>query len=97
MRLTIAGTPRDLIPIQQFRQQHNLPESFGVAQFEPKDFTGLAVIDQAGAEMNDLRQSLLAAIPPTLTLATLPPLFTRLQAMFRTGMYAINEIGRAHV
>jgi hypothetical protein len=91
MRLTIAGTARDLIPIQQFRQRYGLSARFGMAQFEPKDFTGLAVIDNAGAEMNDLRQSLLDAIPPKLTIATLPTVFEQLRAMFRAGMYAIND------
>ncbi|MFN8449487.1 MAG: hypothetical protein U0521_13095 [Anaerolineae bacterium] len=48
MRLTIDGVPRPFMPIRVFREAHGLPPTFGVALFEPKDYTGLGRIDQAG-------------------------------------------------
>jgi len=50
------------IELKAFRQQHALPDSFGVALFEPKDYTDLGSIQsvQAGAALHTLRQNLLA-------------------------------------
>jgi hypothetical protein len=50
------------VPIKAYRALHNLPPTFGIAQFEPKDYTDLARIDHAaaGAALNDLRRSMIA-------------------------------------
>jgi hypothetical protein len=90
MRLTIDGQPRQLTPIKDFRAAHSLPSEFGVALFEPKDYTGLGRIDHAGAELNTVRAALLDALPVHLPardwLAFLPD-YARL---FEEKLYAIN-------
>lgn len=58
--LTINNQTYPLIPIKDFRAAHDLPPEFGAALFEPKDYTGLGRIDRAGAELNAVRQSVLA-------------------------------------
>ncbi len=90
MLLTIDGAPRQLLPIRDFRDAHDLPPDFGVAHFEPKDWTGLGRIDRAGAELNQVRAAMLDAIPTHMTprswLAFLPD-YTRL---FEQQLYDIN-------
>jgi hypothetical protein len=94
MRLIIDNAERELIPIKDFRQAHALPESFSVALFEPKDFSGLAALDHAGQEMNQLRQGVLDLLPTTIPKYDLLELAEGLQAAFRAGLYAINgQIG----
>ena len=94
MRLIIDNAERELISIKDFRQAHDLPESFSVALFEPKDFSGLAALDHAGQEMNQLRQGVLDLLPTTIKKYDLLELAEGLQAAFRAGLYAINgQIG----
>lgn len=50
-------------PIRQFRAVYNLPSTFGVPLFEHKDYTGLGSIERAGADLQGVRQTVLAAIP----------------------------------
>jgi hypothetical protein len=91
MRLIIDSLPRQLMPIKDFRTAHDLPSEFGVALFEPKDYTGLGRIDRAGAELNTVRVALLDALPAHLPardwLAFLPG-YARL---FEDKLYAINS------
>jgi hypothetical protein len=63
----IDGQPHDLIPIRDFRATHNLPDTFGVAYFEPKDTTDLGHIDtpEAGAALNMVRATVLGVLPLT--------------------------------
>ncbi len=96
MRLTIDGAPREFIPIKAFRQAHDLPPEFGVALFEPKDYTGLGRIDQAGAELNALRAAVLAAIPPDLLLSQWLSFAPELTRLFTDKLYAINSNVRLH-
>lgn len=91
MKLVIDGTLQEFIPVKAFVQAHQLDSNFSVALFEPKDFHGLAAIDKAGAEMNELRQALLNAVPDTLKISDLLSFSDRMQATFRAGLYAINE------
>ena len=41
MRLVVAGKSRQFVEVRAFRASLELPESLGVAYFEPKDYTGL--------------------------------------------------------
>lgn len=90
MRLTIDGQMRDFMDIRSFRAEHTLPPEFSVALFEPKDYTGLASIEGAGAELNGVREAVLAFIPPTLTVSKFPDLVARLASFFRAELEAIN-------
>jgi hypothetical protein len=92
MRLVIEGQSRELIALKVFREAHHLPDTFSVALFEPKDFTGLAAIDKAGNELNQLRQGILDSVPQSLTIANALTQADTLQAVFRNGLYGINTV-----
>ncbi len=64
MQLIIYGQLQTFAPLKAFREAHDLPPDFGIALFERKDFTGLGRIDQAGAELNAIRQAMLALAKP---------------------------------
>lgn len=90
VELLVAGIPQTFIPIKIFRQSYQLSESFGVHYFEPKDYIGLAAMENAGPEMNTLRRVILAAIPEKLTVHDLLPLFDDLQRLFDETLASIN-------
>lgn len=89
MQFIIDGIPYDFVSIKDFRAAHRLPPEFGVSLFEPKDYTGLGRIDRAGAELNALREAVLAAMPEPVTdwLALVP----HLTRVFEQQLYAINH------
>ena len=91
MQFTIEGIRYDLIPIKEFRAAHQLPSTFNVAMFEAKDYSGLGRIDEAGAALNQLRTTVIAALPERLLplnwLSVLPDI-TRL---FEAQLYQIND------
>ncbi|MGB1286874.1 MAG: hypothetical protein ACPG7F_10105 [Aggregatilineales bacterium] len=91
MQLTIQGQTCDFIPIKNFRVIYGFSENFGIALFEPKDFTGLATIDHAGGHLRDLHAALLNNIPAAIDLSAIMPLTDRLRAEFRAGLYGINS------
>lgn len=91
MHLTIDGISYLFIPIKEFRAAHNLPPSFGIGLFEDKDYTGLGSIDSAGNVLNELRDSILEALPKRL-----PPLewlneVDSITRHFQKYMYHIND------
>jgi hypothetical protein len=96
MRLTIDGVRRDFTPIKAFREAYGLPPEFGVALFEPKDFTGLGRIDSAGADLNAARAAVLAAIPDRLPLANALAFVDDLTRRFTDQLYAINANVNLH-
>lgn len=91
MYVTIDGQPREMIDLKAFRRVHDLPPDFGVGYFEPKDYTGLARIDTAGAPMNALRDHVLNAIPSSLTLPEMFNVISDLTTLFSDQLYAIND------
>lgn len=91
MRLIIDGVEREFISIKTLREQFILPEVFGVALFQAKDYTGLGSIERAGAELNAVRDATLAAVPHTIKQAQLLSLAPQLQAVFLQQLHAINE------
>jgi hypothetical protein len=93
MKLLIEGTQRIFTPIHRYREVHHLPADFGVARFEPKDYTGLGSIDSAdaGAALNTLRAAILAAVPERAAPEDLPAATDMLASVFRTQLYAINS------
>jgi hypothetical protein len=90
MRLTIDGSPRQLIPIKDFRAAHNLPPEFGVAWFEPKDYEGLGRIDRAGIELNTVRAAMLDALPATIPARHWLTFLPDYAHLFESQLYAIN-------
>lgn len=88
--ITLYGKTHTLIPIRVFRAQHGLPDNFGVACFEPKDYTGLAAINQASAELQSLRDCVLQDVPSPPPLMSLLSHVDRLQEKFETELREIN-------
>lgn len=92
MHLTVDGIRQIFTPIRDFCARHNLPLSFGITHFEPKDYTDLGRIDRAGAELNAVRAALLTALPeraePAGWLAFLPALAD----LFRVQLLDINAV-----
>jgi hypothetical protein len=91
MYLTIDGQRHALTPVQAFRVAHDLPATFGVAYFEPKDFTGLAALDARGAALDDVRAQVLAALPDATPLDTLLPAVPAWCGHFRQALERVNE------
>ncbi len=91
MHLTIDGQARQLEDIRTFRDAHNLPESFGVALFEPKDYTGLGSIEQAGNALNSVRKSITEFVPERLPIRQMVSFLGFLAMQFRSELYRINE------
>jgi hypothetical protein len=91
MHLLINGHAREFVEVRAFRAAHGLPDDFGVALFEPKDYTGLGRIDRAGAELNTLRQAIVAAVPTQIALSALPTYLDDLGPLFLAQLHAINR------
>jgi len=89
--LHIDGQQRELIDIRDFRAAHNLPKTFGVPHFEPKQYDGLGSIDHAGSALNSVREAVLKSIPSALTVPDLLPFFNDLAGTFRRELQAVND------
>ena len=96
MHLTIEGVLRAFVPIKAFRETYHLTPEFGVSLFEPKDYSGLGRIDQAGADLNAVRAAVLAAIPLTLSLQQWLTFIPELTRRFTDQLYAINPRVKLH-
>ncbi len=92
MDLHIEGAIHPFIPLKAYQAQHGLPETFEVALFAPKDFTGLGRIDQAGAEMNAMRAAVVAAVPEYLPINQWIGFIPRLTDIFTMQLYSINHV-----
>ena len=91
MQLRFESQRHDLLDIREFRSAYGLSETFGVALFEPKDFTGLASIEHAGAELNIVRAAVLEAIPASIPLTNLMDFLPQLRDLFKNKLYEIND------
>ena len=94
MKLEINNEIQHFIPIQTFRAQWELPNTFAVSGFEPKDWTGLGSLDGSGERLAIIKQRVLAAIPPHISSAMLLGAVDTLTVKFRQELEAANvEIG----
>jgi hypothetical protein len=93
MELMIEGALRTLTPIQAFRAAHGLPSAFGVALFEPKDFSGLGRIDLAARSgaLQQLQERVLAQTPSNAPPLDWLDIFERLARVFEAELRAIND------
>lgn len=91
MRLILDGRVQSFGSLRAFCAEYTLPASFGVAQFEPKDYTGLGSIERAGASLNQLRLTLIDSLPEVQPLAGWLAWLPQLQAAFRHQLEAIND------
>ncbi len=91
MDIIINHQRHTLIPIRQFRTDYHLPDNFGVAYFEPKDFTGMASIDGAGDALDSLRQAMLGLVlPPTTPIPSFETI-EKIVHQFDTTLRAVNQ------
>jgi hypothetical protein len=90
MQFTIDGQPQNFVPIKAFRTAQGLPSTFSVAHFQPKDYTGLGRIDQAGVELNQVRGAVLAALPTHLPAPQWLAFVPGLVQVFEQKLNAIN-------
>lgn len=90
--LMLRGQPQTLLPIQSFRSQHRLAGSFGVSLFEPKDYAGLAALNQAGGDLQSLKSAVLnaAAVPSGLQRHALLMHGDHLREVFEAELRRIN-------
>lgn len=94
LRLMIDGVSREFMPVRAFRAAHDLPPDFGVALFEPKDYTGLGRIDSANSALQTLRTTVLNAVTVSLPSQSWMDEIDRLTARFETTLTQVNdEIG----
>jgi hypothetical protein len=91
MKLRIDNVEHEFIPIKDFRETHKLPDSFGIAQFEPKNYEGLGSLDSAGSAMNELREHVLQLIPDIVTFSELLRFIDHIQLQFQTDLFNIND------
>ncbi|GAB4513278.1 MAG: hypothetical protein OHK0046_13950 [Anaerolineae bacterium] len=90
MQLRIDGENRTLTDIRAFRVEHEVPDEFSVALFEPKDYTGLGSVNSGGEAMNIIRVSVVSVIPPSIHVLELLPFVEQLQKYFRVRLYMAN-------
>lgn len=96
MKAWVDNAWRELIPLPVFRATHNLPETFAVMHFSPKDWRGLGRIDTPAAVhvLAGLRQQVLAAVPGHIRLVDLLDWPPRLSAVFERELVTANaQIG----
>lgn len=91
MKFIIDKVEQEFIPIKAFRNQYKLPQSFGVSQFEPKNYNGLGSLDKAGTNLNELRDHILQLIPDKITLSKLMSFIDHIQFQFQTDLFNIND------
>jgi hypothetical protein len=66
MRLLIDGALRSLTPLRQFMAERGLPPDFSMRRFSPKSFEGMGSVEGAGAALAEMREAVVAAVPPGL-------------------------------
>lgn len=94
MELVIENVSCAFVPIKDFRAQRHLAADFGVALFEPKDYSGLGRVDSAGAKLNAIRPYITCALPAEMPLNEWIAFLPHLTASFRSRLYDINaEVG----
>lgn len=93
MQLVIDGVAHEFTPIKAFRAMHHLPDNFGVAHFEPKNYSGLGSIEHKGSELNFMREMVVESLPSDMTphqwmnfLPTLEKTFRRHLLLSGTGL-----------
>ena len=98
VQLQVANDLHTFTPVKAFRQTYQLPADFGVALFEPKDYSGLGRVDQAGAELNIVRQAVLDALPAQMPLFAWLDFIPSLAQLFQNKLDEINpEVGLKNV
>jgi hypothetical protein len=93
MQLVVHQQSQTFIPIQTFRAQWELPPDFGMALFEPKDWE-VGSMEGAGGILLAVKERVVAAVQPQLTLPELMAAVEALTLIFETELAQANlQIG----
>lgn len=90
MELMLDGQRHTWLALQNFRLQQGLPDDFGVAYFEPKNWEGLGSISGSGKLLASMKQNIMAGVPSALKLPELFPLGEALTNLFHQEFVTIN-------
>ena len=63
LRFPVNGVFQTFVDARVYRQQHNLPDDFGVNTFEAKSYDGLGSISEAGEVLRAMRDRFLSEMP----------------------------------
>jgi len=91
MQLLINGKQQTFIPMQTFRKQWNLPQTFAVDFFEPKNWEGLGSMKGADTALTTMKQAILADIPETITPLNLLSVVDLLAKTFQHQLEIANK------
>lgn len=91
MKLRIHDLDHEFIPLKDFRATHQLPDTFNINQFEPKNYEGLGSLDTAGTAMNEVREHVLQLIPDKIAFPELLRFIDHIQLQFQTDLFNINS------
>ena len=91
MQLLINHQLQSFIPLQKFRDLWNLPDTFQMAAFEAKEWHGLGSVEGAGQALAVVRQRVVQAVPPELTIPNLMPVLSQLTSVFRNELEVANQ------
>jgi len=96
--MTALENSLPLISLEAFRAQFELPDTFGVAEFEPKNWVGLGSMDGAGQGLKRVEQAVLNMLPGQVSPAHLLDLGDGLSTRFYQELKIANqEIGLSPV
>jgi hypothetical protein len=90
MWFTVHGQPRSFTPITIYRAEHQLPDTFGVALFQPKDYSALGSMEHSGKALQMLQTMMLDAIPNGTPSSGWTAFVVQLQMHFRTQLIQAN-------
>jgi len=91
LRLRVHGEIQDFIPLEAFRETHDLPSHFSIAAFGEKDTTDLGSIDGASDALKGVRAATVAAVPATVDAIEWTSHVTPLTEAFEAALRAAND------
>lgn len=92
MRLFVDGKLRELTPIKHYRVLYHLPDTFGIAEFEPKTDADLASLDHTPPDaLQSIRERTLSAVKKGLSPQEIITHLDTLSATFQSALTAVND------
>lgn len=90
-KLRVGQDVHEFEVLTTIQQRWNLPPEFNIAYFEPKDWSDLGSMEGAGAELQQIRRSMMVAVPKQTNLANVLTHVDALAYHFRRAMIVANE------
>lgn len=91
MQLVINHKNQAFVPIQKFRVQFGLPDTFRMDHFEAKEWAGLGSTEGSGAILAAMRRRIIQAVPSQITIQTLMPAVDEIAQRFRQELTVANQ------